>query len=196
VIKLHGSNPQVLAVDPDTPLYYADPGASCSDEKDGDISSSVKAHFGDLTKAGEHQITYSCKNSAGVTSILGRRITTQFVKHSEKSIQLQALLPIAASSAFKKSGAGYLETAVTQALGLRTPSSVEILDMSDWDAELLVLMRIHVRGSSSGAPDPTAWQTANSKTHQVMEKLHHKQTFVAAVLQAFGQQHMDSNMAG
>ena len=58
-------------------ISYLDPGATCVDSKDGDISDQVDAEVPDVSKKGKHIITYKCTNSAKKTTTKTRVVFTK-----------------------------------------------------------------------------------------------------------------------
>lgn len=81
VITILGSNPLIYCIIPDMPQPFTDPGATATDDEDGDVTSAINANSNVNTELpGTYQITYTVKDKAGNSTIAVREVEVMFCK--------------------------------------------------------------------------------------------------------------------
>ena len=85
VITLLGANPQFHCImqSEDTVIYlnYEDPGATATDEEDGDLTDKINVNINvDIKQIGIYSVTYSVKDKAGNNATAVREVNVIYCK--------------------------------------------------------------------------------------------------------------------
>lgn len=81
VITILGSNPLIYCIIPAMPQPFTDPGATATDDEDGDVTSAINANSNvNIDVPGTYQITYTVEDKAGNSAIAVREVEVMFCK--------------------------------------------------------------------------------------------------------------------
>jgi hypothetical protein len=164
VMFLLGSNPDYVLAG----RKYKDPGASCVDPEEGDISHLVWKKD-EVVDSKTMVVTYNCKNTHAIYALPKKRTVIKHHKENEKQeklIKVDARLPKENIRDFSQDEMKQLTTAIAQVLEL--PSSAVMVDGgSEFDDSIVLEIFIRVVSTSS-LPQPEGF---NSQVAAIMGQM-------------------------